>query len=351
MTTTREGVDTETALSTDSATEAFLNRWKDAKQLSDPDGGANSRQKPSVETDAEDEENNEADENQDELEEDAEDTEADDETGDDQDEDGEDEGDEGELIEATDNAVVKITVDGEERNVPVKDLKRLYGQEASLTRKSQEVAQARKKAEDEGARYVTAASTLLQKAEERFKPYADIDWAVAQKALTTEEFIALRQESQAAYEDVKFLTADLQSTFDAAMAQRDEQMKEQAKETIRILSDPETGIPNWSPQLYDELRTFAVQAGMDEQLVNAVVDPAAIRLMHDAMMYRRAKETAKVKTKPKVRAAQRTMKSKGKSNVTSASKDQEAMKRLKTTGRTEDAVEAFMARWSTQSED
>src|SRR5574337_877989 len=61
-------------------------------------------------------------------------------------EDGEDEDPEASKAkkDAGDDVIVKIKVGDKEHEVPVKDLKRLYGQEASLTRKSQEVAAQRK---------------------------------------------------------------------------------------------------------------------------------------------------------------------------------------------------------------
>ena len=53
-----------------------------------------------------------------------------------------------EAEELTDETLIDILVDGETQQASIKDLKRLYGQEASLTRKSQEVAAQRKEAED-----------------------------------------------------------------------------------------------------------------------------------------------------------------------------------------------------------
>jgi hypothetical protein len=68
---------------------------------------------------------------------------------------------------ADDGAYVKLKVDGEEKEVPVKDLTRLYGQEAALTRKSQEVAEQRKQAEAESQKHVSALQVLLTRAQEK----------------------------------------------------------------------------------------------------------------------------------------------------------------------------------------
>src|SRR5262245_54818629 len=83
---------------------------------------------------------------------------------DDADDDGEPE-EKGERKYADDEGTyVKITVDDEEHEVPVKDLKRLFGQEKSLTQKSQQVAERRKQVDADGARYLAQTQVLLERA-------------------------------------------------------------------------------------------------------------------------------------------------------------------------------------------
>jgi len=345
MTTTHSGVDsTDGALSIDGAADAFLNRWKDADSLSDQDRGATTPDRNAQETgkDEEDEQNDEdldfGDEDQD-----------DENEGSDQDDEN-DNDDADELVEAADEAVVKLTVDGEERKVPVKDLKRLYGQEQSLTRKSQEVAQKRKAAEEEGARYTTAMQALVAKANAKYEPYAKVDWEIARSTLTPEEFVALRQEAKAAYEDVQFLQTEVDTTFKAAQETRAKEMKEAAQEAVAILSDPEKGIPNWNQQTYDSIISYAVTNGLDEGTIKQVTDANIIKLLHKAMSYDAAKERAK--TKRKATSAKRVMKSKTKSSRDMSKPNADAeMKALQKSGKIDDAANAFLARWNAESDD
>ena len=84
------------------------------------------------------------------------------------------------------------------------DLKRLYGQEASLTQKSQQLSAQRKQAEDAIQRSDALFQAMLQRAEERFKPYSDVDMLLASKTMSAEDFATLRKEAQSAQEDVNF---------------------------------------------------------------------------------------------------------------------------------------------------
>ena len=123
----------------DSASEALLARWEDAAKPSE--------QETDVATEpAEEEETEQLDQ---EAEDDAELIEDDaDEDPEEEEEAEEPEADQEEEITLDDDTLVEIMVDGEAQQASIAQLKRLYGQEASLTRKSQDVAKQRKQAEE-----------------------------------------------------------------------------------------------------------------------------------------------------------------------------------------------------------
>lgn len=323
------------ALTLGDAEEAFLNRWKsDApEEPSDDDEGAP--------------------ETNDELET-VEESEEDDQT----DEDTEDSEDPEETPEATkknakyvddDDAVVKIKVGDEELSASVKDLKRLYGQEAALTKKSQEVAQKRKEVEDQGARHLVGLQKLYERSVERYKPYAEIDMLVASKSLSNEEFAALRQEASRAYEDVQFLQAELDGFVNNLEAQRQHMIREQAKVAIQTLKDPEQGIPNWSQETYDSIRDYAVRSGMPRDVVNNIVDPVIIKTLWKAMAYDNGKQVATVK---KAKAPKKILKSKASAETQRFAKTdgQKAMSKLRSSGSRDDAANAFLSRWGVGDE-
>lgn len=322
------------ALTQSDAEEAFLNRWKsDAEEPSDDDEGA-------TETDDELETVEESDED-DQTEEDTEDSE-----------------DPEETPEATkknakyvddDDAVVKIKVGDEELSASVRDLKRLYGQEAALTKKSQEVAQKRKEVEDQGARHLVGLQKLYERSLERYKPYAEIDMLVASKSLSNEEFAALRQEASRAYEDVQFLQAELDGFVQNLEAQRQNMIREQAKVAIQTLQDPEQGIPNWSQDTYDSIREYAVRSGMPRDVVNNIVDPVIIKTLWKAMAYDNGKQVATVK---KAKAPKKVLKSKASAETQRFAKTygQKAMSKLRSSGSRDDAANAFLSRWGVGDE-
>ena len=100
--------------------------------------------------------------------------------------------------------MVEIKVADETHQVSVNDLKRLYGQEAAITKKSQAIASQRKEVEAQGLKYASALETLQKRAEERWKPYSDIDFYVASQKMDEKEFQALRS-AKVAHDDYKFI--------------------------------------------------------------------------------------------------------------------------------------------------
>ena len=335
MTTTPTGVELDTA---DTAENAFLNRWQDAGMLSGSDEGANDEDKDGDEITPEPQ-------STDETQDDFEDLELE-EQGEEEDEQEED-GDDQNKVEASDDAVVKIKIGDESRTVAVKDLKRLYGQEAALTRKSQEVAQARTKAEEEGTLYMAASQRMIEKAQQKFEPYKNIDWLVASKQLTTSEFSALRQEAQQVYSEIQFLEQEADSVLQTVQAQRNVEMAEAAKECIKELSEK---IPNWSEQRYNNLRDFTATRGMSTEMFNSIVDPVALSIINDALTLQEARKRAEAK-KVAAPTAKRVMKnSKGRSSAAGVAPNKTAAlaarQKLARSGSDEDAQNAFMSAWT-----
>lgn len=297
MSTIRTDVaDTETAASEEfDATSAFL---KGIEGTKDEDAS----KKPSSEEDE--------DEHEDAPEGESDDTEGSDkdspETDDEDGESGED--DEGtEKAFADDGAYVKLKVDGEEKEVAVKDLTRLYGQEAALTRKSQEVAEQRKAAEAESQKHVSALQVLLTRAQEKAAPFKSIDWMALAKDpnITAEEASQLRTMAQAAFEEESFLSQNLDGFMQEVQKQTHAQRIESAKACVTALTTPGTEdkpnplhIDGWNDKTYDETRAFGVKMGLPPETVNTLTDPAAIKMMHMAMLF--AKGASKVVVTKKV---------------------------------------------------
>lgn len=350
-TTTETGVGSEGKaalhLDLDEAADVFLDGWKDeektlpestekeeenvvdAEEQEQPDDEAEEAVEPEdTETDPEEEE-----------------TEADD---DGETEGEEDEGDEEEPESKSktldDDALVTVKVDDEELKVSVKDLKRLYGQEAALTKKSQQVAAKRKEIEQEGAKTAAILDKMYNKAAERWKPYAEIDMLVASKQLDTEQFAALRAEAQAAYEDFKFVSEEADQFVKQAEAQQQALLKEQATEAVKVLKER---IPNWSNSLYDSIREYAIGKGIEAERVNSLTNPVVLEMMHKARLY---DETKKIATKKKIAQPKKVLKTTAAPKDLSVNQKREAVAaKLRTTGNVDDAADLFLNRWAEEN--
>lgn len=269
------------------AEDAILSRWEDPdEQVSDNETDA-AQDSENEETEAALELNEEDETEEVDLED-----ETDPEQEDEEPEDNEDDDNEVEVI--TDEAEVEILVDGETHRASVKDLKRLYGQEASLTRKSQQVASQRKEAEDALQKGDVLLQAMLQRAEERYKPYSEVDMLLASKTMDAEDFAALRKEAQAASEDVKFLQEEADKYYGAIKAQQAEAQKKAASEAIAVLKD---NIPDWSNETYNNIRQYAIAQGLPEEQVNNYVDPTVIQILNKARLFDQGKRVATVKKK------------------------------------------------------
>lgn len=326
-------------LNEDDAAAAFLSKWSDE----DPEKASEAPEEDDQSDDTSDEDVTE--DEAEEVEEDAEDTEEDhqdDSEEETEDDDAEDESEEKPKKALQDEAIVKIKVGDEELDVSVKDLKRLYGQEAALTRKSQEVAAKRKEAEAAEMKATATLEKMYQKAAAAWEPYSKIDYLVAQKQLDADQFTALRAEAQAAYEDFRFISQEADTFVQQTQAQQQQNLQEAAKESVKVLRE---AIPNWSSTLYDQIREYAISTGMDSEVINNLVDPVALQLIHKARMY---DESKKIATKKKVVVSKKVVKS----TVTSSPKAMKgdtvgkAKKSLQTSGSVDDATNLFLSRWA-----
>lgn len=330
-------------LSEDDAAEALLKRFMSESPDEDNDSAEEDvEDKKAKKDDAEDASEDKSEESEDEESEDE-----------DEDKEGKEETDEDEdkTVIDDDEGFVKVKVDGEDREVSVKDLKRLYGQEASLTRKSQEVSKKRKDAEELGATYVAGLTGLLQKAQSKSNPYKQIDFLSAAQQLNPEELNALRQEAQQAFDEEKYLAEELSTFMTSIKDQRQTQLVEKGREAVKELK---RDIPGWNEKVYNDVRHFAISSGLETDVVDNLVDAAAIKIIHKAMLYDKGKSNIVTKKKggsPK--KVIKTSKSSGAStkdiigNKTTAAK---ALKKLESSGSTDDAAAAFLARWQTSDD-
>lgn len=314
--------------------DAILDQWKDAGQLPSEAGGYQDVGNLSgVETVTQEDPTTPDDENVDvvddeELEDPEEELEQD-----------EDEDEEEESAIADDDDLVEIKVGEEQHQVSVKDLKRLYGQEKSLTQKSQELSSQRKQADEVLQRSSVVLDKMLQRAQERFKPFAEVDMLLASKTMTDEEFAQLRQEYATAEADLRFLQEEADAHFRSIQDERQTQIRDAARECVRVLRDD---IPEWDDSLYAEIRHYAVSQGLQESEVNQYVDPAVIKILNKARLFDQGKQVATTKRKS---AKKKVLRSQKTPQQAPKPTNEEVSQRLRGAGNLDEMAEAIMSGW------
>jgi hypothetical protein len=345
-TTTNSGVaDTETVtapLGEEEATEAFMSR------LFPDEGDADaSKKKPS--------ENDEDDTQESDTEEQSDDAEASDESPE---EDGEKEGDEEKsedagkakkYVDEDDTTFVKVKVGEEEHEVPVKDLKRLFGQEAALTKKSQAVASQLASVEKEREANAVRLKALTERATSRANYFRSLPWMQMAKdpSIDGEQMAILQKEAQQAIEEETFLKAETDALIKVAQEQTVANLAQQASTTVKTLGDQSSPlyIEGWNQKLYDDMRSFAVDQGVPAQIVNQIVDAPTLKLLHMAMLYQKGAQRVQVVKKDKSpKKIVKTSQAPAAQDIsTSKAKQKQAKSRLAQTHSEDDAVAAFMA--------
>jgi hypothetical protein len=344
-TTTNTGVaDTETVtgpLDEHDATDAFFSRLF-------PEGGNEdaSKKKPS-ENEGENDTTPESD--NEEPEQEAEDS--DESPEDEADGDGEAEAEEKadkKFVDGDDTTFVKIKVGEEEHEVPVKDLKRLFGQESALTKKSQEVAEQRKAVEAEQTAYGMRLKALQDRAKARADEFRKVNWLALTKDpnVPADQLAILQQEAQKALDEENFLNAETNAFVQHVQGQQRATLAKQAAETVKVLGDQTSPlyIEGWNQKMYDDMRTFATGQGVPAEIVNQITEAPILKLLHMAMQFQRGAQ--KVQTIKKDKTPKKIVKTSSapaaRDTTSSKATRKKAVDRLRSSGSEEDAISAFM---------
>ena len=285
----------------------------------------------------------EADEAEDYIGDDVEDDDTDDTDSDEEDEDAEESDD--------DEPRYRVKMAGEEREITQSELIKLAQQGADYTKKSQQVAEERKRLEAESKVIIEARKERMEYAQrlqalqqylEQQAPQADdleylkendpIGYAVKVAELTQqkEQMAAIRAEQERLAAMQQAETVQQQRAYIAQQAQLVSQL-------IPDYADAQKG-----ESLRKELRAYAKSIGYTDEEVNSVYDARTVKALYDAMQYARLQK-AKPEVTKKVSQAPKAMKAgnskSGKSSNTEQLKRDRS--KLKQTGKVKDAARLF----------
>lgn len=233
----------------------------------------------------------------------------------------------------TDEAEVEVTVNGETQKFTIGSLKRLAGQEAALTQKSQE-------ADLVGGRAAAALQAAIEAVQEDLSPYADVDWLVLQQQLDPEEFAWHRENAAKAHKRYTKLVGTAQEFEQTLQARQTNESRRQAQACLQELK---ADVPEWNDKLYSDILAFGVKEGLPEADVSAITNPKVLKLLRKAMLYDQGKAVA---TKKVQAAPTKVLKGTARQEPAKAATAKKAESRLARTGSDSDAVAVLMGRWA-----
>lgn len=255
--------------------------------------------------------------------------------------------------EPAEDGEIEIDVAGEKFKVPTSQselAKRIEAKakevEAGATRKFQEAADIRKAVESERA----AVEQLRKFAEAHSDLLADR--AMVAKRLQQLEGIDIHNTDSdtltrlnAEYNQLQAAARRIeQSMQESAAKMSEEDQKATAAKLELATKQIQTRIKNWGPEKQKSLVEYALSRGAPAEALAGITDAWMVEILDDAAYGRQMREHRPDITK-RVAQAQATLRpGSGASKTPTVVKADEAMTRLKKSGRPEDAVAALLAR-------
>jgi len=242
-----------------------------------------------------------------------------------------------------------VKIDGKDTEVTEDELLSGYSRQADYTRKSQVLAEQRKKMDEELAatqqerqQYQSQLEQFKIQADSKLEEFKSVDWTKLKEedpmeyALKRDQYRELQENKRLVAEEQQNLAqkqqAEMQTKWNEELARQQEVMAQRLPEW----NDPEKG-----PKLKQNIKSFALKKGFTEQEVDSLIDARSVDVLHKAMMYENLLEAKisqkKAKVVPKV---QKPGAPSTKSEVNSE-KVKQTRARLKRSGRVDDAALAI----------
>jgi len=201
----------------------------------------------------------------------------------------------------------KVKVDGEEVEVNLDEALQGYQRHKTFTKRSMELAEQRKAAEQEAAEAKQARDYYAQQLEVLSQQISQTipqepDWVGLAKEVTAEEYNAIRAEYDTRKANLEKVEQERQAVAQQQAAENEKYLKEHlAAQRAEMLNR----IPQWKDEerRNDErvkVIQYAESVGFSQQEIEQATDARAIELLYKAMQWdnlQRKKPTAKKRTK------------------------------------------------------
>ena len=206
-------------------------------------------------------------------------------------------------------AILKLKVNGEDVEKPLDEVVALAQQGLDYTQKTQQVAEQRKeleayaesiKAQEQAFQEQMQLNNVLiedvakiTSLDQQLNQYANVNW----QQLSDNDFVEA-QKLFFSYNQLQQERSQLVSQFEAKKQQvvqkQTQLMSEKIAKGKEILAKE---IPNWSPETNQALLSTGKDYGFSDAELNAIVDPRHVKVLHDAMQWRKLQQNSVVKKK------------------------------------------------------
>ncbi len=247
--------------------------------------------------------------------------------------------------------VYAIKVDGEEIEVSLDELLKGYSRNSSFTRKSQALAEDRKRMESLQAQYSSEMQQIQAERQQyaqqlqsmiensNLDQFANVDWERL-KAEDPIEFVTKREEFREAQEKIARVHQHQQQAIAKNEAAAQHNWQESVKQEHAALVEklPDWGDPGKQKELAGELRSYASSVGFQDAEIESLIDHRSFIVLNKARLYdemmKANPKAKKLKNKPKVIRGSKAATAKSESK----SKRAALRNRLSETGNVNDAA-------------
>lgn len=230
-------------------------------------------------------------------------------------------------------AILKLKVNGEEVEKPLEEVVALAQQGLDYTQKTQQVAEQRKeleayaesiKAQEQAFQEQMQLNNVLIEdvakitaLDQQLNQYANVNW----QQLSDSDFVEA-QKLFFTYNQLQTERSNLVSQFETkkqqAVQKQTQLMAEKIAKGKEILAKE---IPNWSPETNQALLSTGKEYGFSDAELNSIVDPRHVKVLHDAMQWRKLQQKDSIvkkkvsSAKPVVKPGAKDTKAEANSNV------------------------------------
>lgn len=254
--------------------------------------------------------------------------------------------DDGQQEQVSEPKVYTVKIDGKDTQVTEDELLSGYSRQADYTRKSQVLAEQRKKMEEELAatqqerqQYQSQLEQFNTQADSKLEEFKSVDWTKL-KEEDPMEYALKRDQYRELQENKRLVAEEQQQLAQKQQAEMQSKWNEELQRQQEVMAQrlPEWNDPDKGPKLKQDIKSFALNKGFTEQEVDSLIDARSVDVLHKAMMYESLLAAKIANKKAKVVPKMQKPGTPSTKSEVNSEKVKQTRARLKRTGRVDDAA-------------